>query len=823
MGIGFQIIYPIVSGQSVSLFAPQYPAPPVVPHPQNTLEVCKLTCSTALTVVPSFLETWAHSDTAIEYLRTLQAICFGGGPLSPKAGDKLVAAGVKITTAYGGTEFGAPAYTFDEDGAQDSEIKPDADWSWLRFSKKPNLRWVPQGDGTYELQILTSEAFGLAVENLPDTRGYATSDLFVPHPTRKGLWRIVGRKDDVLVLSTGEKIVPLHQEEQITANPMIMGALMFGREREQAGILIEPNPEFAIDPTDEAALAAFRNKIWPSVEEANTPAPAFARIFKEMILVTDPSKPFPRAGKGTVIRNQATALYADAIDKLSDSEGIPPPTSWSTGDIEHWIVKLAASVNDGRIPSSSQSLFEQGFDSLSATFMRNRILGVLRSAEDPSLQKAVSKISPNIVFEHPSVRELATALAGIVDPTSDTSLAPGKIAADAVALVEKYTANLPVQTGQSQSTDGVVVLLTGSTGNIGSHILAALLADNRISKVYTLNRASSTSEDRLATAFRDRDLPVALLSHPKLRSLAGDLSQDNFGLEQSIYTEIINSATHIVHNAWTVNFNHPLSAFEKQIAGVRRVVDICASSPRPVRLLFTSSVGAAGGWRADDGLVPEKPLPNPEIAALNGYAASKYVVEQILSKAAENGLNMVSLRMGQACGSRETGAWGTTEWMPILVKSSIALGCLPDIDGLVSWVPLDAIGGLYIDLLLSEQALPQLMNVVHPRPTQWKNVLAAIGEELGGHLPFVPLDAWVHKLEAYASEPSKQDLDNIPAIKLLTFFRGMATTSTSDKVAANVEAGGMPMFETIQLQRSSLTMRQIPSLDDENAKVWPGE
>ncbi len=56
MGIGFQIIYPIVSAQSVSLFAPQYPAPPVVPHPQNTLEVCKLTCSTALTVVPSFLE-----------------------------------------------------------------------------------------------------------------------------------------------------------------------------------------------------------------------------------------------------------------------------------------------------------------------------------------------------------------------------------------------------------------------------------------------------------------------------------------------------------------------------------------------------------------------------------------------------------------------------------------------------------------------------------------------------------------------------------------------------------------------------------------------
>lgn len=54
----------------------------------------------------------------------------------------------------------------------------------------------------------------------------------------------------------------------------------------------------------------------PSVEEANVPAPAFARIFKEMILVTVPGKPLPRAGKGTIIRKQAMALYADEIDRL---------------------------------------------------------------------------------------------------------------------------------------------------------------------------------------------------------------------------------------------------------------------------------------------------------------------------------------------------------------------------------------------------------------------------------------------------------------------------------------------------------------------------
>ena len=107
---------------------------------------------------------------------------------------------------------------------------------------------------------------------------------------------------------------------------------MFGREREQAGVLVEPSPGNAIDPNDTAALAEFRTKLWcvnlssskrlnersnrPTVEEANAEAPAFARIFKEMIIVTDPKRPFPRSAKNTVIRKQATNLYAKEIDEL---------------------------------------------------------------------------------------------------------------------------------------------------------------------------------------------------------------------------------------------------------------------------------------------------------------------------------------------------------------------------------------------------------------------------------------------------------------------------------------------------------------------------
>ena len=53
------------------------------------------------------------------------------------------------------------------------------------------------------------------------------------------------------------------------------------------------------------------------MEEANSKAPAFARIFKEMIIVTRPDKPLPRAAKGTVVRPQALQLYGEEIQNLS--------------------------------------------------------------------------------------------------------------------------------------------------------------------------------------------------------------------------------------------------------------------------------------------------------------------------------------------------------------------------------------------------------------------------------------------------------------------------------------------------------------------------
>ena len=64
-----------------------------------------------------------------------------------------MAAGVRLASVYGGTEFGPITHAFRRPSEEHF-------WEWLRFGPSQNIRWVPQGDGTYECQLLVRDFFG---------------------------------------------------------------------------------------------------------------------------------------------------------------------------------------------------------------------------------------------------------------------------------------------------------------------------------------------------------------------------------------------------------------------------------------------------------------------------------------------------------------------------------------------------------------------------------------------------------------------------------------------------------------------------------------
>lgn len=184
--------------------------------------------------------------------------------------------------------------------------------------------------------------------------------------------------------------------------------------------------------------------------------------------------------------------------------------------------------------------------SLSVTYLRNRLVNALRTSLDSKTRNVASRISLNIIFENPTIELLAARIASLVDDSgASQNLDPKQQHIAAInAMIEKYSTGLPrpangtVRNGTYPAR--AVVLLTGSTGGLGSFLLAQLIENPAVDRVYAFNRPSSTSSvERQKSAFVDRGLSVDLLKSDKLVYVEADASQDKCGLSPALYEEVL--------------------------------------------------------------------------------------------------------------------------------------------------------------------------------------------------------------------------------------------------------------------------------------------
>ena len=178
--------------------------------------------------------------------------------------------------------------------------------------------------------------------------------------------------------------------------------------------------------------------------------------------------------------------------------------------------------------------------SLSATLLRRRITGALQattSSSEKAKAGVIASIDQNTVYIYPTVNRLTDYLVDLFIGTEKVDNVKSHVD-EIEAMIAQYTKPWP--TIQGITKPGTTILLTGSTGNLGSHILEALLRDSRILRIYALNRPSSSSQplDRHISRFDNNGLDKALLTSEKLTLLEGDASQDNFGVESSAFNQV---------------------------------------------------------------------------------------------------------------------------------------------------------------------------------------------------------------------------------------------------------------------------------------------
>ena len=717
--------------------------------------------------VPYALKLLATPE-GIDLLKKFKMVMFGGSACPDDLGDLLVDSGVNLVAHYGATEVGQLMTSFREPG--------DREWNWLRPPPAllPYLRWVQHGDA-YEV-VIADGWKSKVTSNQPDG-SYATRDLFVRHPEKSDRFKYVGRLDDWLALVNGEKINPVQFEHTVQSDERVAEAVVFGAGQVAAGLIIVPAKGYDSMSEDE-----YIAMVQPTIDAANAQAESYAKIAREHIRVlkADAINDCPKTDKGTVIRSAFYKKFEALIQSVyEDAEAA------AGGDLQldfegmlSWLQALLLDIlkvgpeGAARVTPDTD-FFALGLDSLGAYRMFSRILRSL------DLGGRASEVPGNVCFEYPNLKALTSYLSAL---RSGETYSKRSETEEMQALIDKYATFTP-RTAKDPGAPRVV-LLTGVTGSLGAHLLAALLRVPSIEKVYCLNRGSNPHE-RTIESLRSRGLEA---NFDRVESFSADLTRPDLGLK----AELAERVNLVLHNAWSVNFNMGVASFENQIQGARNLIDYSVSSN--ARFFFVSSVSAAV---RSGSTVTESHLQKLTDAQEMGYARSKLVAERLCQRASEAGLDARVLRVGQITGDTRRGEWNATEAIPLMIRSATTIGALPALDDTLTWLPIDVVAQSIVELCHSPEH-HGVYHVVNPRSFNWSRDLLPMLR--GAGLTFEPVspEQWLERLAASNPDPAVN-----PTIKLLDFFRSkyerpktgpgvFYETQLTERVSPTLKAVGAP-------------------------------
>ena len=632
--------------------------------------------------VPLILEeiSLLPEDQGIKALLPLQFVASGGGPLKASVGEKLAAEGVKILSHFGTTEVGPMAPIF----------APALDYDWHYFRLRQDMDFelepTPVGGGSVDHFKLTARPFGW-------DEAFELQDKLLNSPRHpKTDFKAVGRKDDLIVLASGEKVIPRILESILSESPLIKAAVAFGDGQFEVGVIVEP----ALPPDNDEQ---FKSSIWPIIGEACKQMDDHARLSSTAnIIVAPPGRCIPRSDKGSLLRKEALRtfeveirnMYRDLDDPATEASIYPLDTQ----NLEQSLKTMIQSNLNWIIPvddwTFEDDLFDLGMNSLQAVRLRRLLVSsISHNAALPSAER----ITVDFIYKNPSIAKITQVLnAGRNLEGTQTDL--GHLIEDYANSYSLKQPTLP----ELQHGSGSVVLLTGSTGSLGTHLLAHLAGLPNVAQVICLNRLPRDARYHRQDAYERqfviaeaKGVTVPSQDRSKVKVILTDPTTTHLGLQDAAYERLCRSVTHILHCAWPMDFKRQLTSFQTQFRFLQNLLILAKDahglrSLLKPRLLFISSIAVVGQYAIVHGMrmIPEVPVHDPNCTNAFGYGQAKLICERIVENFARTHGNLIEVsyvRIGQMSGSQQTGFWNPTEHIPILIQLSQKISHLPIIDG----------------------------------------------------------------------------------------------------------------------------------------------
>lgn len=236
-----------------------------------------------------------------------------GSVFPDQLGDRLVRAGVRLTSEYGMSEL-----SFSLSSAPRLGRPGDLGWQYLEADpvSAPHIRFQPLptsdggGEQFYELVVLPSHPTqDKTLANMPDG-SFRTGDFFVKHPSEER-YKCVGRLSDAVAIFPGNHQTDLnavsYEHGVLVGNEDILQeVLLFGNGRAEAGMLLFTGPGCS------ACSAEVLRRVWATVEsKINGVLPVALR--KEMLVIVR-DEVVPRTAKGSIIRSEMYKKFEAVIN-----------------------------------------------------------------------------------------------------------------------------------------------------------------------------------------------------------------------------------------------------------------------------------------------------------------------------------------------------------------------------------------------------------------------------------------------------------------------------------------------------------------------------
>ncbi|PQE06723.1 L-aminoadipate-semialdehyde dehydrogenase protein [Rutstroemia sp. NJR-2017a BBW] len=784
----------------------------VVPHAAYADEIHKHAGVDASIGPPSSYQELSQDPKALERIHNFHYILVCGAAISQTAGD-IISKHCRVISNFGATETACLP-----------RLAPSVE-DWAYFYWHPTHSGIvfrEYMDGLHELFIVRKPELDLYYQGIfstfPHLEEYSMNDVYQRHPdpAKPFLYKWTGRADDVIVLSNGEKLAPALMEASLMSSSLVKGAMVVGRGKFQPAALVDLKDAPPMSARDRHALI---KEMAPAIAQANKHAPAHGQLDQYHILFVDPSRPMHYLGQGKIQRHQTYRLYEQDIEEvyaaaesLDDEEGnnVSKVDFGDKSSIKKWLAEIVAEIAEIENIGADDAFFEAGMDSLHVIKMVRELK--IQAKIGGGKHLTPDSLSPTVVYSNPSLNDLTDFLfkqADLAPEDPDSayqSADPNEKQEDPKmkymeSLLDKFVQSLPIQTETRPTpvTEGTTVLLTGSTGSLGSYLLNELNNDPNVNHIICLDRSANGAEKQRESA------PIRGLTtvdSKRVTFFKADLGAHQLGLNDEDYARLVNEVTHVIHCQWPVNFNWTIQSFKPYIAGVRNLAQLAAASANNAFVLFVSSIAAVGGWKGA-GPVPEAPIHDLTAAAPLGYGQSKLISEIILDKAAEiSGVRTAVCRVGIVAGPVETqlGMWNKHEYIPSIIVSSAHLGVFPETfpsRDHIDWLPVDKLSKVLVEILgsastpsaeetLSGSRRSKTFHVVNPKASSWEADLAAdmIASYPAGMVKPVPFEDWVERLRESLEEAEKNgnvDAEVNPAIRLLEFYTKAAAGGNAEK------------------------------------------